>query len=81
MNASLEQSIIERLHDLDDARLAEVFDFVEFLRSRPPRSLQAMTGLLSASATGSGEEVMEVLREMTAERAVSVDAAEHLIQK
>ena len=44
MNASLEQSIIERLHDLDDARLAEVCDFVEFLRSRPPRPLQAMTG-------------------------------------
>ena len=34
MNAALEQTIVERLHVLDDTKLVEVLDFVEFLAQR-----------------------------------------------
>ncbi len=34
MNTGLEQTIVERLRVLDDTRLAEVLDFVEFLAQR-----------------------------------------------
>ena len=35
MSVALEEEILERLHRLDEARLAEVLDFVEFLADRP----------------------------------------------
>ena len=34
MNAVIEQAILNRLHTLDDNRLAEVLDFVEFIALR-----------------------------------------------
>lgn len=34
MNTGLEQTIVERLHVLDDAKLVEVLDFVEFIAQR-----------------------------------------------
>jgi hypothetical protein len=58
MNAVLEQEIIERLHALDEPKLVEVLDFVEFLAQRrraipkpamPPRRARgAMKGMLSS---------------------------------
>jgi len=38
MSVALEEEILERLHRLDEARLAEVLDFVEFLADRPLRT-------------------------------------------
>lgn len=35
MNTALEQTILERLHALDDTRLAEVLEFVESLACQP----------------------------------------------
>jgi hypothetical protein len=59
MKAELEKSIVECLHELDDAELSEVFDFVEFIRFRrvaaspDARALAAVRGkyrnLLSSS--------------------------------
>lgn len=40
MNAALEQSIVERLHKLDDTKLVEVLDFVEFLAQRRMNALE-----------------------------------------
>ena len=34
MNAQLETTIVDRLHQLDEHRLSEVLDFVEFLAAR-----------------------------------------------
>ncbi len=34
MNTGLEQTIVERLHVLDDAKLVEILDFVEFIAQR-----------------------------------------------
>ena len=34
MNAQLETTIVDRLHQLDERRLSEVLDFVEFLAAR-----------------------------------------------
>jgi len=34
MNAVIEQAILNRLHTLDDNRLSEVLDFVEFIANR-----------------------------------------------
>lgn len=58
MNAVIEQEIIERLHALDEPKLVEVLDFVEFLAQRrlarpepptPPRRARgAMKGMLSS---------------------------------
>ncbi len=57
MNTGLEQTIVERLHVLDDEKLEEVLDFVEFLTqhrtvaSAQPSTLGrvrcAMKGMLS----------------------------------
>jgi hypothetical protein len=38
MNAVIEQAILNRLHILDDNRLAEVLDFVEFIAHRDEHS-------------------------------------------
>lgn len=46
MNAILEQSILQRLHQLDDARLHEVLVFVESLAAQPTHPVK-MTGLFS----------------------------------
>lgn len=46
MNAILEQSILQRLHQLDDARLHEVLVFVESLAAQPAHPVK-MTGLFS----------------------------------
>lgn len=59
MNAVLEQEIIQRLHTLDEPKLVEVLDFVDFLAQRrrtvqtppaPPRrrARGAMKGMLSS---------------------------------
>lgn len=34
MNTQLETTIVDRLHQLDERRLSEVLDFVEFLAAR-----------------------------------------------
>ncbi len=34
MNAQLETVIVDRLHQLDESRLSEVLDFIEFLAAR-----------------------------------------------
>lgn len=37
MNTLLENQIVERLHQMDDARLVEILDFVEFVAARKIR--------------------------------------------
>lgn len=37
MNTMLENQIVERLHQMDDARLVEILDFVEFVAVRKKR--------------------------------------------
>lgn len=34
MNTVLENQIVERLHQMDDMRLAEILDFVEFVAAK-----------------------------------------------
>lgn len=46
MSAILEQSILQRLHQLDDARFHEVLVFVESLAAQPTHPVK-MTGLFS----------------------------------
>lgn len=73
MNTALEQTILERLHALDDARLAEVLDFVEFLRHRmPPQT--PLTGLFSPAPAAF--DVADSLAELRRERA---DSLEHTL--
>ncbi|MDP2827101.1 MAG: hypothetical protein Q8O37_00690 [Sulfuricellaceae bacterium] len=38
MNTMLENRIVERLHQMDDAHLSEILDFVEFVADRKRRS-------------------------------------------
>ena len=57
MNTGLEQTIVERLHVLDDAKLEEVLDFGEFIAQKHTtatvqasnigRARGAMKGMLS----------------------------------
>ena len=37
MNTMLENQIVERLHQMDDARLVEILDFVEFVAAQKKR--------------------------------------------
>ena len=37
MNTMLENQIVERLHQMDDARLVEILDFVEFVAAKKNR--------------------------------------------
>ena len=51
MNAQTEQAIIEKLKQLPPERVAEVEDFVDFLRSRDAKhSLTKAVGKLSEAA-------------------------------
>jgi hypothetical protein len=56
MNAVLEQQIIERLHTLDEPKLAEVLDFVEFLVER--RKTTADDLALDNSATAKQSQIL-----------------------
>ena len=71
MNAVIEQAIINRLHTLDDNRLAEVLDFVEFIASRDRPNLavehppvQSLRGkyrnLMSSSETFASRKAEEI---------------------
>lgn len=81
MNAVLEQTIIERLHALDDAKLAEVLDFVEFLGRRKPPSQTPLTGLFSNPvAAGDDESVLAALAELQSEREDDLERTIALIE-
>jgi translation initiation factor 2 alpha subunit (eIF-2alpha) len=82
MNAALEQAIIEHLHALDDARLAEVLDFVEFLRHRAQPPQAPLTGLFSrapASIEGA-DPVIAALAELRREREDGLERTIALIE-
>jgi hypothetical protein len=82
MTALLEQTIIEHLHALDDGRLAEVLDFVEFLRQRTPVPPVPLTGLFSQD-TLSGEDedpITATLAELRRERMESLERSIALIE-
>ncbi|MCY6411799.1 hypothetical protein QTA56_06545 [Acinetobacter sp. VNH17] len=46
MNARLEQNIIEQLHQLDDAHLHKVLEFIEQIKPQSPE-LPKITGLFA----------------------------------
>ena len=50
MNARIEQAILEKLKQLPPERLAEVEDFVEFLRQREDRQVTRAAADLSEKA-------------------------------
>ncbi|MEQ6340665.1 MAG: hypothetical protein M3A44_03205 [Gammaproteobacteria bacterium] len=64
MNTLLENQILERLHQMDDVRLLEVLDFVEFVAARKKRrELQEDNDYLlgvAASLTEWAEQADEV---------------------
>jgi hypothetical protein len=81
MNAVLEQTIIERLHAMDDAKLAEVLDFVEFLGRRKPSSQAPLTGLFSNPvAAVDDESVLAALTELQSEREDDLERTIALIE-
>lgn len=71
MNAVLEERIIERLHNLDEPKLAEVLDFVELLarrqqvaasQSQPvfqPTTLTEVAGMFRGRVTPKTDEEIE----------------------
>ena len=75
MNALLERTIIERLHQLDDSKLAEVLDFVEFIRNRAPYASLPLTGLFSQPdvPAEAADAVSTTLAELAREREQSIE--------
>jgi hypothetical protein len=75
MNTALEQTIIEHLHALDDARLAEVLEFVERIHHRPRTPPAPLTGLFSGPSEpiGDTDPVAVALAELRQERAENLE--------
>lgn len=82
MTALLEKTIIEHLHALDDGRLAEVLDFVEFLRHRTLPPPVPLTGLFSQGNLSCEDEdpIIATLAELRRERMDNLERSIALIE-
>ena len=67
MNMSLENTIIARLHSLDDANLHKVLDFIEHIDT-PAKKPPKITGLFAHLST-TDNEISSALNDAKLERA------------
>lgn len=82
MKALLEQTIIRHLHAMDDQRLAEVLDFIEFLRHRAPPPPVPLTGLFSQGQLSNEDDdsIIATLAELRRARSDDLERSILLIE-